>query len=238
MLDALKFLLPNANSEVILADFENAAQNAFRLAYPNANIKGCLFHLSQSVLRKVGHLGLKVQFESNPDFNMAVKSLSALSFFPENDVLERFLDLVDSFPDLDRVEELIAYFEVTYVQGRDRGHGRGRGPSRYPPQVWNHFEDPANNVPRTTNAVEGYHNGLNSLFLSQHPSMWKLLDGLTKDIALQLKVHADNLAANNPPARRKYKVLSERLTAKVNTYQASQNKLAYLRAVANIFSSA
>ena len=103
-----------------------------------------LFHLSQSVLRNVGDLGLKVQFESNPDFNMAVKSLSALSFVPENDVLERFLDLVDLFPDLDRVEELIAYFEVTYVQGRDRGHGRG--PSRYPPQVWNHFEDPANNV--------------------------------------------------------------------------------------------
>ena len=115
MLDALKFLLPYANPEVILADFENAAQNAFRLAYPNANIKGCLFHLSQSVLRKVGHLGLKVQFESNPDFNMAVKSLSALSFFPENDVLERFLDLVDLFLDLDRVEELITYFEVTYL---------------------------------------------------------------------------------------------------------------------------
>jgi len=108
----LSFLLPNANPEIILADFENAAQNAFRLAYPNANIKGCLFHLSQSVLRKVGDLGLKVQFESNPDFNMAVKPLSAQSFVPENDVLERFLDLVDSFPDLDRVEELIAYFEA------------------------------------------------------------------------------------------------------------------------------
>ena len=69
------------------------------------------------------------------------------------------------------------------------------------PQMWKHIEDPANNVPRTTNAVEGDHNGLNSLFLSQHPSMWKLLDGLTKDIALQWKVHADNLATNNPPAR-------------------------------------
>ena len=109
--------MPNANSEVILADFENAAQNAFRLAYPNANIKGCLFHLSQSVLRKVGELGLKVQCENNPDVIMAVKSLTALSFVPENEVLEKFQDLVDSFPDLERVEELIAYFKVTYVQG-------------------------------------------------------------------------------------------------------------------------
>ena len=237
MLDILKTLLPSANPGVILADFENAAQNAFRLAFPNATMKGCLFHLSQSVMRKVGELGLKVNFESDPDFNMAVKSLTALSFVPENDVLERFLELVDSFPDLERVDELIAYFEVTYVQGRDRGHGRGRGPARYLPQMWNHFEDPANNVPRTTNAVEGYHNGLNSLFLSQHPSMWKLLDGLIKDIALQQKVNADNMAANNPPARQKYKVLSERLAAKVRTYPASLDKLAYLRAVAHISSS-
>ena len=238
MLSALKTILPDADPGVILVDFESAAQNAFRQTFPNATMKGCLFHLGQSVLRKVGELGLKVEFESNRDFNMAVKSLIALSFVPENEVLERFNELVDSFPDLERVEELIAYFEVTYVQGRDRGNGRGRGPARYPPQVWNHFQDPANNVPRTTNAVEGYHNGLNSLFLSQHPSMWKLLDGLIKDISLQHKVYADNLAANNPPARQKYKILSQRLAAKVNTYQTSQDKLAYLRAVANIFSTA
>ena len=68
--------------------------------------------------------------------------------------------------------------------------------------------------------------------------MWKLLDGLIKDISLQHKVYADNLAANNPPARQKYKILSQRLAAKVNTYQTSQDKLAYLRAVANIFSTA
>ena len=67
--------------------------------------------------------------------------------------------------------------------------------------------------------------------------MWKLLDGLTKDIALQQKVNADNMSANNPLARQKYKVLSERLAAKVRTYPASFDKLAYLRAVAHIFSS-
>jgi len=46
----------------------------------------------------------------NPGF-----SIAALSSVPENDVLERFLDLIDSFPDLDLVEELIAYFKVTYA---------------------------------------------------------------------------------------------------------------------------
>ena len=238
MLDALKELLPDSVPQIMLLDFENAAQNAFRLAYPNASVKGCLFHLSQSVIRKVGELGLKSQFENNPEFNMAVKSLMALSFVPIDDVLPRFHELADSFPDIERVNELIAYFEVTYIQGRDRGAGLARNPPRYPPQVWNHFTDPADNVPRTTNAVEGYHNGLNSLFLSKHPSVWKLLDGLIKDIALQHKVYADNQAVNNPAARKKYLLLAQRLAAKVDTYAASPNKLVYLRAVANIFSSA
>ena len=237
MLEALNFILPEANPHIILADFENAAQNAFRQAYPTANIKGCLFHLCQSVQRKIGELGLKTEFETNAEFNILVKSLAALAFVPEQDVLDIFMELVDTFPEIDGIQEMITYFEITYVQGRDRGQGRGRGPARYPPQIWNHFEDPADNVPRTTNAVEGYHNGLNSLFLSQHPSMWKLLEGLNKDMALQKKVYADNLAANNPPSRPKYQNLAERLSAKINTYETSPDKLSYLRAVAHIFSS-
>jgi len=68
--------------------------------------------------------------------------------------------------------------------------------------------------------------------------VWKLLDGLIKDIALQHKVYADNQAVNNPAARKKYLLLAQRLAAKVDTYAASPNKLVYLRAVANIFSSA
>ncbi|KAK8393523.1 hypothetical protein O3P69_006690 [Scylla paramamosain] len=67
------------NAETILTDFENAAQNAFRQVHPNADIKGCLFHLGQSVQRKVAELGLKVDYESSVEFNMSVKSLVALS---------------------------------------------------------------------------------------------------------------------------------------------------------------
>ena len=237
MLEALAHMIPDANPQTILTDFENAAQNAFRQVHPNADIKGCLFHLGQSVQRKVAELGLKVDYESNVNFNMSVKSLVALSFVPEEDILDIFNNLADSFPPLDRVDELLAYFELTYIQGRDRGQGRERGPPRYPPSVWNHFSAPRNNIPRTTNAVEGYHNGLNSLFLSQHPSVWKLMDGLNKDISLHLKTLADNEVANNPPPRNKYIVLSERLATRVDCYAGANDKLQYLRSVAHIFSS-
>lgn len=79
MLEALANIIPDANPQTILTDFENAAQNAFRQVHPNADIKGCLFHLGQSVQRKVAELGLKVDYERNVKFNMCVKSLVALS---------------------------------------------------------------------------------------------------------------------------------------------------------------
>ena len=92
----------------------------------------------------------------NPTPQPGVKSLISLLFVPEGEILDKFFELADNFVSLDRVEELITYFEVTSIQGRDRGQGRGRVPPRYPHEMWNHLNSPRNNVPRTTSAVEGY----------------------------------------------------------------------------------
>ena len=43
-LGELKKLLPGWSPGVILMDFELAVVNAFRVAFPNATIKGCYFH--------------------------------------------------------------------------------------------------------------------------------------------------------------------------------------------------
>ena len=190
MLDDLKTLLPNVNPGVLLVG------------------------LRMLLKLPLGWHVLMLPGKDVYSTNMAIKTLAPLFFVPENDVLERILELMDLIPDLKWVDELRAYIEITYAQGRNRGHGRGRGPVRYPPLMWNHFENPANNVQRTTNAVEGHHSGLNILFLPQHPCMGKLLDDVTKDITLQQKVHAENLAANNLPSSQKYKVLSEGLLPK------------------------
>ena len=237
MMDILKQLLPNLEPQEILLDFENAAQNAFKLAFPNAIVKGCQFHLSQAVLRKVGQLGLKNQFENDVDFNLLVKSLAALAFVPEDEVLDRFQELADAFPDEDSSQELLTYFEATYIRGRDLGGNRGRATARYPPYMWNHTIDALGCAPKTTNAVEGFHTALDALFLCDHPSMWKLLEGLRKDMSVQKKIWADAQVANNPAQRRKYRVLAERLREKVANYEEEDDKLRYLRAVAHLLSS-
>ena len=63
--------------------------------FENSTQKGCLFHQGQNFSKKVDSIGLKKPYETNLEFNIAVKSLLALSFVPENDVLERFLELVE-----------------------------------------------------------------------------------------------------------------------------------------------
>ena len=202
--EELKNLIFQASPITILVDFEVAPSNAFRSVFEGCRIKGCLFHQGQNLNKKVNQLGLKRSYESNVEFNMAVKSLLALSFVPEEEVLQRFQDilakfrdLMARFPELERVDELCYYFELTYIRGMDMGENRERADARFPPAMWNHFRDPENKLPRTTNAVEGYHNALNSLFLAKHPSLWKVLSGLKKDMALHRKTWADSQVVNN-----------------------------------------
>ena len=73
MMQIVKELVPTANPLKVLTDFELAAINAFREDFPEAELSGCYFHLSQSIVRKVGELGLKNQFENDQNFNLLVK---------------------------------------------------------------------------------------------------------------------------------------------------------------------
>ena len=56
---ALLQLIPNANPERIMMNFEKSAVNAFSTTFPTAQITGFYFHLCQSVLRKINEVGRK-----------------------------------------------------------------------------------------------------------------------------------------------------------------------------------
>ena len=46
-------LMPNFSLRIIMTDFEKAALNAFSNVYPDAVQRGCFFHFSQCLWRKV-----------------------------------------------------------------------------------------------------------------------------------------------------------------------------------------
>ena len=86
MWGAIKSIIPQEINEPInmAADFEVAAFAALATHFPGPAFWGCLFHLAQSVDRKVVELGLRQRYLGSPEFRRAVKSLVALAFFPRN----------------------------------------------------------------------------------------------------------------------------------------------------------
>lgn len=173
------------NPQYILSDFEIAFMNAARSTFPNAQIKGCLFHWTQSVWRQTVLKGLKQQYGDNEIIRNTVQKLLALPFVPTNDVVDVFDNIVNEVPDeLEDEEQLmdvISYVERTYVRGRA---ARGRRPAsnpRFPPNIWSVYDLTVNKQQRSTNAVEGFHSKFQRMIVSHHSGIWKFLEFLQKD---------------------------------------------------------
>ncbi len=227
LLDAvINRVMTNPNPTRILVDFEQAALNSFRRHFPNAEISGCYFHLTQCIVRKVGSLGLKRRFDSDMDFKLKIKSLAALSFVPENEVQNVFDALTLAWPEDDASFELLGYFSNNWVVGV------GNRPPKFPLNLWNHHATAAVGGPRTTNCCEGWHNSLNSHFLSKHPSIWKLFDGLKEDINLNRLILTHAETGVEEARARKYQILQQRVRDTVNGYAQEQDKLRYLKRLA------
>jgi len=75
-------------------DFEAAAINDFKLAWPSAEIKGCFFHFAKAILRKAVELGLKQQYEKNEkDFQKWLKFFMGFAFLSLDELDEAFEEL-------------------------------------------------------------------------------------------------------------------------------------------------
>src|ERR1051325_1749094 len=121
LLTELKKLIPLAAPQSILVDFEKAAINSFSTAFPSASVRGCYFHLCQSVVRKVNEVGIKSEYETSNEVRGFIRCLPALAFVPPEDVVESFELLVETMPQqVDRLDEIVTYFEHTYIRGRRR----------------------------------------------------------------------------------------------------------------------
>ena len=99
----------------VLLDFEKACMNAARRYFSKAAVKGCYFHLCQSLIRKINAVGLKSDFESNINTKLMLKSLAVLSFVPLEDVRMTFDRLAATFPDEEKFNDVLKFFRP--IQG-------------------------------------------------------------------------------------------------------------------------
>jgi hypothetical protein len=209
--------------------------NSFDAAYPDTTITGCYFHLCQSVIRKVNEVGLKTVYESDDAVRGYVRCLPALAFVPVDDVVEAFDLLADTMPDdIEHLAELTSFFEHTYVRGRrQRGPTARYAPAMFSPDRWNQHTAGVDGVARTTNAVEGWHHGLQSLFLCHHPTMWTFLTGLKMDMQKQRTVFLQGVTGVASSTKKKYRQLNQRVTTATAAY-GQVDVLLFLRSIAHL----
>ena len=159
----------------ITTDFEMARINSFKRHFPWADASGCYFHLGQAVWRKLQKLHLSQRYNNDPAFAVRVRKFLALAFVPPRLVHEYFgLLLADEQSRGDGLlTEFMAYFQSTYI-GNQAPNGVETN-ARFPYHTWNMYQRLKDRLPRTNNALEGWHSGF-SLHIRAHPSLEKLVD--------------------------------------------------------------
>lgn len=237
LMTQLKSLNNNLKPTSIMTDFERSAINSFKEAFPRSIQRGCFFHLSQCLWRKIQQIeGMQEKYKTDADFALQVKQLVALAFVPECDVIKAFESLLDSEYFLTNesvLQPLIDYFEDTWIGRMDRKKNR-RQPI-FSIALWNCHEAAKSGLPRTNNSVEGWHRGFSQLLGSCHPTIWKFIDDLKKEQNLnEIKIE-QYIAGQYPPISRKvYRDTAQRVEDIVKNYK-NRNILDFIRGIAHNF---
>ena len=168
------------------------------------------------------------RYQTEPRFVEQVGQIAALAFVPEADVQQYFTILSNNIDqDLDVVMD---YIEDYYLGVFRRG--RFRRP-RFPYAWWGVLDQIQNNLPRTNNAVEGWHNGFNEHVGCHHANIWKLISIMKNDDDVSC-VSLVQILQGNPP--KNPNPIYARINTRVSTVVASYPNRApidYLRGIAH-----
>ena len=167
------------------------------------------------------------------EFGLQLRIIAALSFVPPKDVVNSFEELcvvIRNQYDGD-ADEVLDYFEDTYI-GRFR-----RNASRRPPlfhiELWNMSHRTAEDLPRTNNNIEAWHNSFQANVSFPHPTYWKFLDILLREERIVRVRILQNQAGHAPvPKRSRYADCNTRILTIVDDYPNRQ-VMDYLRHIAH-----
>ncbi|XP_018495047.1 uncharacterized protein LOC108864260 [Galendromus occidentalis] len=198
-------------------DYEVATLRAIQLEFPLSEIKGCNFHFSQSLWRKVQHLGL-VSHYNDPSVKKLIRSCFALSLVPLDRIDDAWLGIDAESPAADHpAYERVGVFKE-YVINTWLENG-----SVFPRSLWNHYR---NFGARTTNHVEAWHSALSRTIRKEHVNLFQLINFLKKQ---EDKGRADRLllqAGQAPPRlSSKYKSLNDRLIRLTDEFESGAKSL-------------
>ena len=196
LLTQIQILTNHVNPHNIMVYFEQAMIGALRNVYPLVPQKGCLFHLSKNIYRKVQDLGLSQLYLDDEQFRTNIRMIASLSFLPIEDTIQAFEVLANHAGNIE--QPILDNFETTYIGELRRGR---RLQSLFPHALWNMNVRVQEDLPRTNNDLEGWHTRFSGSFLHHHAHIWKFIDKLKQDSSLNhLKMAQMVAGAQNPPS--------------------------------------
>ena len=98
-------------SHIVCIDFESEMIAAVQEVLDNARIRGCLFHFSQALWRKMQDLGLTVRYKEDQTFNRLVLRAAALLLVPPNQVHHLWMMALN-----EAVDEEVDRFKEVYTR--------------------------------------------------------------------------------------------------------------------------
>lgn len=230
MINRLKELVPDLSPEKISCDFELAAINAFKDAFPEAEILGCLFHLAKNLRKHLGSHHLMGRYKNDANFALQSRMITSLAFIPTGDLDEAVDRLATELPvDL---QPILQWFEDSYV-GRPNRRGNGRRPPIFSPQIWSVYNRVLDGTDRTNNHAEAAHRRLQTELAMDHPTIWKFIDVLRK-VQKGRDIFLEQLVAGHAPPqkRRKYIEADNRIHRIVVDYR-NRDLIQYLRGISH-----
>nr|CAD2172874.1 unnamed protein product [Meloidogyne enterolobii] len=169
---------PGSRPQTIIIDFEKVEEQALRNAFPYAIIHGCFFHFKESILRKIQEFGWGLQHQEEDGFLKYLKMFVCLTFVDPAYVRASFHRLAQMFLEVFSNGDLesphfafIDYMERTWV-------GRELMPPRYPPTIWNNKDITIEQLPKSSNSVESWHNTFSGIFNRHSSNPYNLVRAL------------------------------------------------------------
>jgi hypothetical protein len=126
-------------------DFELTVWQVLRREFPETKLRGCVFHWTQSVWRKVQKLGLQSSYSKDPATNSYVRKILALPMLPSEHIVPVF-EKIGEDAVTEPLQQLVAYVPAQWIDNQN-----------FLPSTWTAFYQSV----RTNNDLEGWHGRLN-----------------------------------------------------------------------------
>ncbi|XP_060806094.1 uncharacterized protein LOC132902984 [Amyelois transitella] len=210
----------------IMMDFEKTAHTCARQVFENTTIKGCNFHLGQIIYRKIQKNGLQKLYGNNESFALEIKCLYALAFLEESDIPIYFDEwkITKTSP----TEPIATWFEQYYVWGTSTS------PPQFPPAIWSTHQLTQEDIPRTQNHAEAWHNRFAHFVGKHHPQFYYLARKITQEITHQItEIEKRQLGIAPPKKKKKYSDKLKRIDIIISQKNDYTSKIDFLKAIAS-----